>query len=81
MHYVYILECSDGTLYTGYTTSVENRIKKHNEGKAAKYTKFRTPVKLQYHEAFNSKSEALKRENAIKNMNRQEKLMLINQIT
>ena len=78
MHFIYILECSDGTLYTGYTTDLDNRIKKHNEGKASKYTRFRTPVKLKYQEKFTSKSDAMKREVTIKKMSRQEKLMLIN---
>ncbi|ACB84657.1 GIY-YIG nuclease family protein [Natranaerobius thermophilus] len=77
MYFTYIIECSDSTLYTGYTTDITYRIKKHNEGKAAKYTKFRVPVKLKYHEKFSTKSEAMKRERAIKKMSRQEKLNLI----
>ena len=60
-HYTYILECKDQTLYTGYTTDLERRLKVHNDGKGAKYTKIRRPVKLVYHEEFDNKSEALKR--------------------
>ena len=54
-HYIYILECSDKTLYTGYTNNLENRLKAHNEGKGAKYTKSRLPVKMVYYEAFDDK--------------------------
>lgn len=57
--YMYVLECSDGTLYTGYTTDVKRRLNTHNTGKGAKYTRARLPVKLLYSEAFNSKQEAL----------------------
>ncbi|MGI6226156.1 MAG: GIY-YIG nuclease family protein [Peptococcales bacterium] len=77
MHYVYILECKDGTLYTGWTTNIENRIAQHNQGKGAKYTRSRYPVSLKYFEKFNSKEEALRREALIKKLSRQEKLKLI----
>lgn len=60
--YMYVLECSDGSLYTGYTTNLENRLKVHNAGKGAKYTRARLPVKLLYAEAFNSKQEAMSAE-------------------
>lgn len=76
-YFVYILECSDTTLYTGYTDNVEKRLKTHNEWKWAKYTRGRTPVKLVYSEGFQTKSEAMKREIEIKKMNRKEKLTLI----
>ena len=76
MHYVYILKCADGTLYTGWTTNLENRIKAHNSKKGAKYTRSRTPVELFYNEEFETKSEALKREAAIKKMSRADKTML-----
>lgn len=76
MHYVYILKCADGTLYTGWTTNLENRIKAHNSKKGAKYTRSRTPVELFYSEEFETKSEALKREAAIKKMSRADKTML-----
>ena len=77
-HYVYILRCYDGSLYTGWTTDLEHRVKAHNEGKGAKYTRSRSPVELVYHEEFGTKSEALKREAAIKRLSREEKLTLIN---
>lgn len=60
--YMYVLECADGTLYTGYTTDLENRLKKHNAGKGAKYTRARLPVKLLYSEAFPNKQEAMSAE-------------------
>ncbi len=80
MNYVYILECVDGTLYTGYTNNLDKRIKVHNKGKGAKYTRARLPVKLVYYEELTTKSQALKREYAIKSMNRQDKIKLINSI-
>ena len=58
--YMYVVECADGTLYTGYTTDVERRLKTHNSGKGAKYTRARLPVKLLYSEAFASKPEEKK---------------------
>ena len=76
MNYVYIVECSDGTLNTGWTNNLEKRVKDHNEGKGAKYTKARRPVSLVYYEEFESKEEAMKREYAIKQMSRSEKLKL-----
>lgn len=72
--YVYILKCSDGTLYTGITNNLEKRIKKHNEGKGAKYTRGRGPVALVKSFTLNSKSEALKLERKIKNLPKEEKL-------
>lgn len=77
MNYVYILMCKDNTLYTGWTTSLERRVKVHNEGKGAKYTRGRLPVELVYFEEFSTKSEALKRECEIKKMKREEKNLLI----
>ncbi|AGB40086.1 putative endonuclease containing a URI domain [Halobacteroides halobius DSM 5150] len=76
-HYIYILECADNTLYTGYTTNVKRRLKEHNKGQGAKYTRGRTPVKLCYTEEYLTRSEAQKREYAIKQLKRQEKLDLI----
>lgn len=76
-HYVYILLCHDGTLYTGYTNNLLRRLRMHNAKRAAKYTRNRTPVQLVYHEVFLSKSEALKREYAIKQCSRSQKLELI----
>lgn len=77
MFYVYILECSDSTLYTGYTVNIEERIKKHNQGIGAKYTRGRLPVKLVYVEEHNNKTDALKREHEIKKYKRKKKLTLI----
>ena len=77
MNYVYIVECNDGTLYTGWTTDVDKRIAKHNSGKGAKYTKIRQPVILKHVEEFNNKQEAQKREYEIKKLSRAEKLKLI----
>jgi putative endonuclease len=76
MYYVYILECFDGTLYTGSTNDVEKRLETHNLGKGAKYTRGRLPVKLKYSEVFETKGEALKRESGIKKLNRVEKMAL-----
>ncbi|MBE6876443.1 MAG: GIY-YIG nuclease family protein [Ruminococcus sp.] len=77
MNYVYILECADGTLYTGWTTCPEKRVRAHNSGKGAKYTRSRRPVKLIYTEEYDSKSDALRREYEIKQLSRAQKLLLI----
>ena len=76
-YYCYILLCSDGTLYCGYTNDLVKRVNTHNRGKGAKYTRQRTPVKLVYSEEFKTKSEALKREHQIKKLSRKEKLKLL----
>lgn len=76
-NYTYILECADGTFYTGWTNDLEKRVQEHNKKRGAKYTKSRTPVKLVYYETFETKSEALKREAAIKKLCRREKEALI----
>ena len=76
-YFVYILECSDKTLYTGYTDHLDKRVKKHNSGKGAKYTRGRGPVKLVYFEWKPTKSLALRREREIKKLRREEKLKLI----
>lgn len=75
--YVYILRCKDGTLYTGSTDDVARRLAVHNSGKGAKYTRSRTPVEVVYTEECESYSAALKREYAIKQLTRQQKLELI----
>lgn len=76
-YFVYIVECSDGTLYTGITNDLEKRMQAHNTLKAgAKYTKARRPVILTYFEELSSRSEALKREAQIKRLSRQEKISL-----
>ncbi len=76
MHYVYIIACSDGSLYTGWTTDVEARIEAHNNGKGAKYTRGRGPVHLLHVETFEEKGDALRREHAIKGLKRRAKLAL-----
>lgn len=75
--FVYILRCADGTLYTGMTDDVPRRVETHNSGKGAKYTRGRTPVEAVYTEICESYSAALKREYAIKQLSRTEKLRLI----
>ena len=77
-HYVYMLECSDGSLYTGYTTNVDKRLDIHNRGKGAKFTRSRLPCKLVYVEVYTSKQEAMSREWHIKHkLSRKDKLQLI----
>ena len=73
---VYILECGDATLYTGITDDFDRRFRAHNIGKGAKYTRGRGPLRLRYLENCADMSEALRRENAIKKLPRQEKLEL-----
>lgn len=75
-HYVYVVQCSDDSLYTGYAKDVERRIQEHNQGKGAKYTQGRRPVELIHTEEFASRSEALSREHQIKQLTRQQKLRL-----
>lgn len=78
MCYTYILKCSDGTYYTGWTNDQDKRLKAHNGGKSgAKYTRNRRPVTLVYYEEFQGKQEAMKREYAIKQLTRKEKENLI----
>ncbi|ADG93101.1 Excinuclease ABC C subunit domain protein [Arcobacter nitrofigilis DSM 7299] len=78
-YFIYMLECCDGSLYTGITTDVIKRLDEHNSStKGAKYTKARRPVKLVYEEASNDRSSASKREYAIKKLTRIKKLQLIN---
>lgn len=75
-HYVYVVRCSDDSLYTGYAKDVERRVQEHNEGRAAKYTRGRRPVELIHTEEFASRSEALSREHRIKQLTRKQKLRL-----
>lgn len=78
MHYVYILRCNDGSLYTGYTTDLTRRVWEHNHSnKGAKYTRSRRPVVLVHSESYSSRSDAMKREYAIKQLSRADKLKLI----
>lgn len=80
MPYTYILQCADGSYYTGWTTDLENRLKNHNAGKGAKYTRSRLPVQLIYWEECVDRSEAQKREAAIRKLSRKEKEILVNAI-
>lgn len=75
--YVYIVECTDGSLYTGYTTDVARRVREHNTGNGAKYTAGRRPVTLRYVEYHPSQSEAMRREHEIKSLTRAEKETLV----
>lgn len=78
-HYVYILECSDGSYYTGYTNNLEKRIDMHQSGKGAKYTRGRTPVELLFSEVYESKTEAMQAEYRIKKLTRKQKEQYIGQ--
>ena len=76
-HHVYVLECSDGSLYTGYTTDLERRVTEHDAGEGAKYTRGRTPVELVHAESFDSRSAAMRREYEIKGLSRAGKERLV----
>lgn len=75
--FIYLVECSDGTLYCGITNDLEKRLKKHNNGTGAKYTRGRSPIVLKYVETALTKSDALKREHAIKKLTKKKKWELI----
>jgi putative endonuclease len=77
MNYTYMVLCKDETIYTGWTNDLEKRMKAHNDGKGARYTKSRRPVELVYYEEFSTKEDAMKREYAIKQLTRAQKLNLI----
>ncbi|MDO5039996.1 GIY-YIG nuclease family protein [Clostridium sp.] len=77
MNYVYIIMCGDNSLYTGWTKNLEKRFMMHCEGKGAKYTRGRGPLKLVYFEEFKNKKDAMRREYQIKKMKREQKLILI----
>lgn len=76
-YYTYMVRCSDGSLYTGYTNDLDNRIEVHNSGRGAKYTRSRRPVELAYFEEFSTKEEAMSREWHIKRLKRPQKEKLI----
>jgi putative endonuclease len=76
-HYVYILRCADGTLYTGYTTDPARRTAEHDAGEGAKYTRGRTPVELAHVERFETKSGAMSREYVMKELSRAQKDRLV----
>ena len=75
--YTYLLKCSDGTYYCGWTDSLEKRLKAHNSGKGSKYTRARLPVELVYYEEYETKQEAMSREWHIKRLSRSEKEILV----
>lgn len=77
MHYFYVLMCNDGSYYAGYTNDLQKRLKTHNAGKGAKYTRGRLPVSIIYHEAFQTKQEAMKAEYAFKQLERKKKEMFL----
>ena len=77
--YVYVLRCGDGSLYTGWTNDLKQRLAAHQSGKGAKYTKGRLPVEMVYSEELEDKSAALKRENELKKLKKAEKELLIQQ--
>ncbi|UOQ49537.1 GIY-YIG nuclease family protein [Gracilibacillus caseinilyticus] len=76
-HFVYILKCKDNTLYTGYTTNVKRRMRMHEDGKGAKYTRGRAPFQLAYQMQCETKSDALQLEAKIKRLSRKQKELLI----
>lgn len=77
MNYTYLQECSDGTLYCGWTNDLEKRVKAHNSGRGAKYTKSRRPVRLVWYETFETKEEAMSREAKVKQLSRNQKDELV----
>lgn len=79
MHYIYILECSDGSYYTGYTTDIQRRVKEHNKGTASKITRSKLPARLIHQERYRSKGKALRREAEIKSWPRAKKIALVTQ--
>ncbi|MFB5663738.1 GIY-YIG nuclease family protein [Alteribacillus sp. HJP-4] len=80
-HYVYVLECADGSYYTGYTNDIEKRLSVHESGKGAKYTRGRGPFKLIYQQGYTTKKEALQAEYMMKQLSRAAKKALISQVT
>ncbi|OFW17944.1 MAG: hypothetical protein A3H97_11590 [Acidobacteria bacterium RIFCSPLOWO2_02_FULL_65_29] len=76
-HFVYIVRCADGTLYTGYAREIGARVKAHNAGRGAKYTAGRRPVRPVYSERFRSLGKALRREHQIKRLSRRQKQSLV----
>lgn len=76
-HYFYVLRCKDDTFYAGYTNNLERRLKAHNSGRGAKYTRGRTPVKCIYYEVYETKREAMQKEYAFKQKTRRQKEVYI----
>lgn len=77
MHYVYVLRCGDGSLYTGYTTDVDRRLEQHQTGTGAKYTRGRGPFEVEHVEEYTTQSAAMSREHEIKQLTRENKEQLI----
>ena len=77
MNYTYMLQCGDGSYYTGWTNDLEKRMKAHASGKGCKYTRAHQPVKLVYYEAYETKEEAMSREWHLKRLPRKEKELLV----
>ncbi len=77
-YYVYVILCTDGSFYTGYTKNIDTRIKLHESGKGARYTRMHKPQEIAYLELFDTRAQAMKREKAIKKLTHQQKLNLIN---
>jgi len=77
MNYIYIIKCGDNSLYTGWTNNLEKRFQEHCKGQGAKYTKGRGPLEIVYHEVFDNKIDAMKREYSIKKLSRKEKDILV----
>lgn len=79
-HYFYVLECNDGSFYGGYTVDVKRRVKQHNEGKGAKYTRMKAPVELIHYESFDDKGEALRAEYGFKQLTRKQKEVYLKEV-
>jgi len=77
-HYVYVIQCEDGSFYTGCTKDLDSRVRLHMNGKGARYTRMHRPKKLVYVEEFDSRAEAMKKERKVKTLKRAQKLELIN---
>ena len=77
MNYIYIIKCGDNSLYTGWTNNLEKRFQEHCKGQGAKYTKGRGPLEIVYHEVFDNKIDAMKKEYSIKKLSRKEKDILV----
>lgn len=77
MNYTYIVKCCDGSFYTGWTKDLQRRVKAHNSGKGAKYTKNHRPVELVYYEEFQTQTEAMRREHQIKQLSHTQKEKLV----
>lgn len=75
-YYVYVLQCSDGSFYTGYTKNLDSRVRLHMNGNGARYTRTHKPKKLVYSEQYESRAEAMKRERKLKTLSHREKIVL-----